>query len=63
MQAECADKLAFLKSPLHSGFKQYIQLIPGDMRLRNTIPDTNFRITNFDSVNLCTSEEHFHTDF
>jgi hypothetical protein len=41
----------------------YVQLIPADMRLRISIPDYDFRITNFDSVNLCTSKVHFHTDF
>jgi hypothetical protein len=46
-------------APLDSG----IQLIPAEMRLRISIPDYDFRITNFDSVNLCTSKEHFHADF
>jgi hypothetical protein len=41
-----------------------IQLILAhNMRLRISIPDYDFRITNLDSVNLCTSKEHFHTDF
>ena len=37
--------------------------IPGDMRLRMTILDSMFRITNFDSANFCTSKEHFDPDF
>ena len=35
-----------------------IQLIPADMRLRISIPDCDFRITNLDSVNLCTNMEN-----
>ena len=34
-----------------------LQPIPGDMRLRITLPNFAFRITNLHSVNLCTNKE------
>ena len=44
-------------------WRLHLQLIPAYMKLRITFPDYDFQISNFDSLNLCTSKEHFHTDF